>query len=197
MLPKHIILVRHAESQGNIDHFAYSKVPDPQICLVRLPPQLSVPLLEPSWMIPGEACHATRLRFLVSAFTRSPGQCALLLLQQQLLPSEINMKLICGQLLQTDRGIQQAQDAGEKIKRMMESDGHPYRLYFYMCAAVPLYILTCIFMAPKDALAVCMRRKALGSCPVFQDQTPGCCSSGAGSCYFHRYICLHACTCPH
>ena len=34
--------------------------------------------------------------------------------------------------LQTDRGLQQAQDAGEKIKRMMESDGHPYRLYFYM-----------------------------------------------------------------
>ena len=34
VLPKRIILVRHAESQGNIDHFAYSEVPDPQICLV-------------------------------------------------------------------------------------------------------------------------------------------------------------------
>ena len=35
VLPKRIILVRHAESQGNVDHFAYSEVPDPQICLVR------------------------------------------------------------------------------------------------------------------------------------------------------------------
>lgn len=34
VLPKRIILVRHAESQGNVDHFAYSEVPDPQICLV-------------------------------------------------------------------------------------------------------------------------------------------------------------------
>lgn len=88
MLPKRIILVRHAESQGNIDHFAYSEVPDPQICLVRLPPQLSVPLLEPSWMISGEARHAAQFHFLVSAPTRSPGQCAA---SQQLLPSEINI----------------------------------------------------------------------------------------------------------
>lgn len=35
VLPKRIILVRHAESEGNTDHFAYSHIPDPQICLVR------------------------------------------------------------------------------------------------------------------------------------------------------------------
>lgn len=34
--------------------------------------------------------------------------------------------------LQTERGIEQAQDAGEKIRKLMESDGVPYRLYFYM-----------------------------------------------------------------
>ena len=33
---------------------------------------------------------------------------------------------------QTDRGIEQAQEAGEKIRKMMESDGNPYKLYFYM-----------------------------------------------------------------
>lgn len=35
VLPKRIILVRHAESEGNTDHFAYSHIPDPQISLVR------------------------------------------------------------------------------------------------------------------------------------------------------------------
>ena len=33
---------------------------------------------------------------------------------------------------QTDRGIEQAQEAGEKIKKLMDSDGNPYKLYFYM-----------------------------------------------------------------
>ena len=40
ILPRRIILVRHAESEGNIDNFAYTYVPDPQVPLVR-----SVPLL--------------------------------------------------------------------------------------------------------------------------------------------------------
>ena len=35
-------------------------------------------------------------------------------------------------LLQTDRGIEQAHAAGDKIRGLMESDGVPYRLYFYM-----------------------------------------------------------------
>lgn len=35
VLPKRIILVRHAESEGNIDNFAYTYVPDPQVPLVR------------------------------------------------------------------------------------------------------------------------------------------------------------------
>ena len=34
VLPKRIILVRHAESEGNIDNFAYTYVPDPQVPLV-------------------------------------------------------------------------------------------------------------------------------------------------------------------
>ena len=34
--------------------------------------------------------------------------------------------------VQTDRGIEQAQEAGEKIKKLMDSDGNPYKLYFYM-----------------------------------------------------------------
>ena len=33
---------------------------------------------------------------------------------------------------QTLRGLRQAEEAGHKIKRMMESDGVPFRLYFYM-----------------------------------------------------------------
>ena len=37
---------------------------------------------------------------------------------------------------QTDRGIEQAQEAGEKIKKMMDSDGNPYKLYFYMWALI-------------------------------------------------------------
>ena len=80
VLPKRIILVRHAESQGNIDHFAYSEVPDPQICLVRSPPELSVPLLELLLTISEEACNALQLCSLVSAFTHSPCQRALSLL---------------------------------------------------------------------------------------------------------------------
>lgn len=35
ILPRRIILVRHAESEGNIDNFAYTYVPDPQVPLVR------------------------------------------------------------------------------------------------------------------------------------------------------------------
>ena len=36
ILPRRIILVRHAESEGNIDNFAYTYVPDPQVPLVRV-----------------------------------------------------------------------------------------------------------------------------------------------------------------
>ena len=36
ILPRRIILVRHAESEGNIDNFAYTYVPDPQVPLVSL-----------------------------------------------------------------------------------------------------------------------------------------------------------------
>ena len=35
VLPAKIILVRHAESEGNADNFAYTYVPDPQMPLVR------------------------------------------------------------------------------------------------------------------------------------------------------------------
>ena len=34
--------------------------------------------------------------------------------------------------MQTLRGLRQAEDAGHKIKRLMEADGKPFRLYFYM-----------------------------------------------------------------
>ena len=34
--------------------------------------------------------------------------------------------------MQTDRGIEQAQEAGDKIRKLMESDGVPFRMYFYM-----------------------------------------------------------------
>jgi broad specificity phosphatase PhoE len=34
--------------------------------------------------------------------------------------------------MQTPRGIAQAVEAGKKIKAIMESDGKPYKLYFYM-----------------------------------------------------------------
>ena len=36
ILPRRIILVRHAESEGNIDNFAYTYVPDPQVPLVSI-----------------------------------------------------------------------------------------------------------------------------------------------------------------
>ncbi|KAL3151110.1 hypothetical protein ABBQ38_012977 [Trebouxia sp. C0009 RCD-2024] len=64
ILPRRIILVRHAESEGNIDNFAYTYVPDPQVPL-------------------------------------------------------------------TLRGLQQAEQAGKKIKQAMDSDGMPYNLFFY------------------------------------------------------------------
>lgn len=35
MLPRKIILVRHAESEGNVDNFAYTYVPDMKVPLVR------------------------------------------------------------------------------------------------------------------------------------------------------------------
>ncbi|CAL8465534.1 g5070 [Coccomyxa elongata] len=65
VLPKRIILVRHAESEGNTDHFAYSHIPDPQICL-------------------------------------------------------------------TQNGHEQAIEAGQKIRAILEADGNPFKLYFYM-----------------------------------------------------------------
>ena len=39
---------------------------------------------------------------------------------------------VCGTLAQTLRGLRQAEDAGHKIRRLMEADGKPFRLYFYM-----------------------------------------------------------------
>ena len=33
---------------------------------------------------------------------------------------------------QTLRGLRQAEEAGHKIRRLMEADGVPFRLYFYM-----------------------------------------------------------------
>ncbi len=45
VLPKRIILVRHAESEGNVDHFAYSNIPDPQVSLVRAKLKYRLPLL--------------------------------------------------------------------------------------------------------------------------------------------------------
>lgn len=36
MLPERIILVRHAQSEGNIDNIAYTYIPDPQIPLTAL-----------------------------------------------------------------------------------------------------------------------------------------------------------------
>ena len=41
VLPPKIILVRHAESEGNVDNFAYTYVPDPQVPLVRVLPSNS------------------------------------------------------------------------------------------------------------------------------------------------------------
>lgn len=35
VLPRKIILVRHAESEGNVDNFAYTYVPDMKVPLVR------------------------------------------------------------------------------------------------------------------------------------------------------------------
>ena len=35
VLPRRIVLVRHAESEGNVDSFAYTYLPDPQVPLVR------------------------------------------------------------------------------------------------------------------------------------------------------------------
>ena len=34
MLPDRIFLVRHAESEGNVDNFAYETIPDSQVPLV-------------------------------------------------------------------------------------------------------------------------------------------------------------------
>ena len=42
ILPRRIILVRHAESEGNIDNFAYTYVPDPQVPLVSAQHRASV-----------------------------------------------------------------------------------------------------------------------------------------------------------
>ena len=36
MLPQRIILVRHAQSEGNIDNIAYTYIPDPQIPLTKV-----------------------------------------------------------------------------------------------------------------------------------------------------------------
>jgi hypothetical protein len=35
VLPRRIVLVRHAESEGNVDAWAYTYLPDPQVPLVR------------------------------------------------------------------------------------------------------------------------------------------------------------------
>ncbi len=36
LLPRRIVLVRHAQSEGNVDNFQYTYVPDPKVPLVRL-----------------------------------------------------------------------------------------------------------------------------------------------------------------
>ncbi|KAL6759865.1 histidine phosphatase superfamily [Haematococcus lacustris] len=64
VLPDRIILVRHAESEGNVDNLAYSYIPDSQVPL-------------------------------------------------------------------TERGKQQAREAGAKIRKLLEAQGHDYKLFFY------------------------------------------------------------------
>lgn len=47
ILPRRIILVRHAESEGNIDNFAYTYVPDPQVPLVSVQYNLCIFVVSP------------------------------------------------------------------------------------------------------------------------------------------------------
>ena len=56
MLPPKIILVRHAESEGNVDNFAYTYVPDPQVPLVRA--------VVVFWIYPGLARGSTDPKFV-------------------------------------------------------------------------------------------------------------------------------------
>ncbi|GAB4814314.1 hypothetical protein N2152v2_001360 [Parachlorella kessleri] len=64
LLPRRIVVVRHAQSEGNVDNFQYTYVPDPKVPL-------------------------------------------------------------------TAKGWEQALDAGEKLREIMDADGKPYKLFFY------------------------------------------------------------------
>ena len=54
------------------------------------------------------------------------------LLNSRMMPKAVHRRSIQFLAMQTDRGIEQAQEAGEKIKKLMDSDGNPYKMYFYM-----------------------------------------------------------------
>ena len=55
-LPRKIILVRHAQSQGNVDSATYSVVPDSEVPLVRLRWKLKTPTIEDALRGDGVAC---------------------------------------------------------------------------------------------------------------------------------------------
>lgn len=72
ILPRRIILVRHAESEGNVDNFAYTYLPDPQVPLT---PRGWRQALEAGERIRQAAMHADgsvgRLFFYTSPYLRS------------------------------------------------------------------------------------------------------------------------------
>lgn len=72
ILPRRIILVRHAESEGNVDNFAYTYLPDPQVPLT---PKGWRQALEAGERIRQAAMHSNgsvgRLFFYTSPYLRS------------------------------------------------------------------------------------------------------------------------------
>ena len=114
VLPRRIFLVRHAESEGNVDNIAYTYLPDPR-----------VPLTARGWQqVRGAGASSRRMGLLASQLQRPDCLAGCLAAAwTEALPFHCLLYLLC----------LQAMVAGDRMKLDMEaaSGGKPYKLFFY------------------------------------------------------------------
>ena len=125
VLPKRIFLVRHAESEGNVDNVACERrAPRRRLCAVwwRLVPSGAggaVPTEQPGPALPAPPGHTDVNR-------RSPPP-------RRPPPPPPDTYLPDPRVPLTARGWQQAMSAGDRLRAYMDSagGGKPYKLFFY------------------------------------------------------------------
>lgn len=117
LLPRRIVIVRHAQSKGNVDPFQYTYVPDPSVPLVSS--VASAAQRAGTYRLDStrpRACHAPCLAHVSVPYS-----------QPYPLPSA---PLYPSSSPQTAKGWDQAIEAGEQLRRVLAGDEDP-RVFCY------------------------------------------------------------------